>query len=270
MSAIKNQRLDMSNNNRRDLNDTEKMFLLSEVGGICPLCHKPLLSKKTNKKDVRVFDIVHIYPLNPTAAQLKELKNEAKLSEDLDSQDNMIPLCKICHKLYDTNLTSREYQKLFVIKKNAMEQYQLRQSWGDQQLHSDISKVVSALSNLDESNIKPKLSYYAVDIDSKIDDTLGYLEKITIQGHIKVFYTLIYNVFKDIEQKNQASMMQIYTQVKSYYYTLLSKGHNQKEIVDGLSEWLMHSAQLDQRVKADILVAFFIQNCEVFSSATSK
>lgn len=266
---IKTKRLNMSNN-RRDITETEKMFLLSEIGGICPLCHTALIIKKASGKEVRIFDIAHIYPLNPTSNQLEILKYESKLSEDLDSQANMIPLCKICHKRYDTNLTSEEYQQLFNIKKNVMYKYELRQTWGGYKLHSDILQVVTALSSLDSSNMKPKISYSIVNIDNKIDSTLGNLEKMKIQSNIIMYYSLIFDSFKQIEQKNECNMMQIYAQVRSYCCTLLSQGFDQKEIVDEMVEWFMHSANLDNRVKAEILVAFFVQNCEVFSDANSK
>ncbi|MDU0847178.1 MAG: HNH endonuclease [Enterobacter asburiae] len=103
---------------REKVNDTVKMSLLTEVQGKCPICRKPLITRKKNSNtSVRVFDIAHIYPLNATDDEVELLKNEEKLSENIDSEENFIALCKTCHKIYDTKKTVKEYRKLVEIKK---------------------------------------------------------------------------------------------------------------------------------------------------------
>jgi hypothetical protein len=60
---------------RANVNDTVKMSLLCEVDGSCPLCRRDLVVKK-KKKNVRVFDVAHIYPLNAISHELTILNNE--------------------------------------------------------------------------------------------------------------------------------------------------------------------------------------------------
>ena len=102
---------------RANVNDTVKMSLICEVQGRCPVCRTALVVKK-NKKNVRVFDVAHIYPLNPTDDERVFLSGEEVLSDDIDCEENFIALCKQCHKIYDTNKTVEEYRQLVALDKN--------------------------------------------------------------------------------------------------------------------------------------------------------
>ena len=59
---------------------------------------------------------MHIYPLNPTIEETQLLKHEARLSTDVNDEDNVIPLCEICHGKFDKPRTVEEYRSLFKLK----------------------------------------------------------------------------------------------------------------------------------------------------------
>ncbi|MFB2801864.1 ABC-three component system protein [Shewanella seohaensis] len=50
-----------------------------------------------------------------------------------------------------------------------------------------------------------------------------------------------------------------------YYTLLLMKGYDQKEIFEMMCKWFMTNTGITERDKAEVLVSYFIQNCEVFS-----
>lgn len=256
-------------NKRRKVTYNEKMTLLTEVAGKCPKCNKRLMGKNNNKQIV-LFEVAHIYPLNATDHQKEIFSDEKKLSEDIDSIENMIPLCFDCHKIFDTDINVEDYRELYEIKKNILIRNDLIKSWNGQLLHQDISKVVEALSNLDEIDSNLTLSYTAVDINSKIDASLGNIYRSKVNSLITDFYLPVQNAFKNIEKEHSNSIMIIFLQIRQYYFMVSERENNQKIIFKEICEWLMHSASLNDFAKAEILVAFFIQNCEVFSSATSK
>ena len=107
-------------NIRDKYTESQKISLVSQVNRVCPLCQEPLFYQK-NKRTYKNYDLAHIYPLNPTLFEQKILENEPRLSDDVNDEDNLIPLCKICHGKFDTPRTVEEYQKLFAIKKSLIE-----------------------------------------------------------------------------------------------------------------------------------------------------
>jgi len=93
-----------------------KLILFDEVDGICPKCTNPLQVIKGNKY-VNHFDVAHIYPLNPTKEEAIILKNAYRLSSDVNSINNLIAICKLCHKTFDTYKTIDEYNEYVDLKK---------------------------------------------------------------------------------------------------------------------------------------------------------
>ena len=90
--------------NRRIFSDNEKMVLFNEVDGRCPICGKPLTNTK-NGQIIKMFEVAHIYPANPRPEEIELLKDEERLSKDVNSLDNVIAVCRICHKKFDTPRT---------------------------------------------------------------------------------------------------------------------------------------------------------------------
>ncbi len=250
---------------RGSVNDTVKMSLLCDAQGKCPLCRTQLIKKKSGK-NTRVFDVAHIYPLNPKPAETKLLEHEERLALDDDTEDNFIALCKICHKEYDTNKTLIEYRKLVAIKKEMLNLRALQLTWDKQTLHEDIEKVASKISSLNSINIKKtKLSYSALKVEEKKDDTFGIAYEVKVTGLIINFYNPIKNAFEILDQQERYKSDFIYSQVNSYYNLLLLKGFDQNKIFDIMCEWFMSTTAIRDRIKAEVLVSFFIQNCEVFT-----
>ena len=256
----------MANKLRRaNVNDTVKMSLLCEVQGWCPLCHRGLVVKR-DKKNVRVFDVAHIYPLNATEHEKYILKNEERLSSEIDCEENFIALCKECHKIYDTQKTVKEYRQLVEIK-NAINKIKiLSQTWDKQTLHKDIAIVARSIGNLNSNDIKDtKLSYDALKLNEKKDDTLSIPNEMKISLYILSFFIPIKESLKKLEKEEKAKSLFICSQVKSYYTLLLMQNFNQDSIFEKICEWFMTNTGINDRAKAEVLVSYFIQNCEVFS-----
>lgn len=250
---------------RANVNDTVKMSLLCEVNGSCPLCRRDLLVKR-KEKNVRVFDVAHIYPLHASSHELEILKEEERLSDDIDCEENFIALCKECHKIYDTKKTVEEYRRLVAIKKQINKIKELSKLWDKQTLHKDISIVADRIGLMDESLLeKTRLSYDALKISEKKDETLGMLNEIKVTNFVIIFFFPIKEILKDLERQEKAKSQFICSQVKSYYTVLLMKGFRQDQIFEKMTEWFMVNTGINERSKSEVLVSYFIQNCEVFS-----
>jgi len=250
---------------RANVNDTVKMSLLCEVQGNCPLCRRALVVKKKGK-NVRVFDVAHIYPLNATSHEIKILRNEERLSDDIDCEDNFIALCKECHKIYDTQKTVEEYRQLLEIKKSIKKIKELSETWDKQTLHKDISLVAEKLGTLTNDDIQnTQLTYEALKLSEKKDDSLGVMNEMKINQFIINFFIPIKEALKSLEIEEKAKSAFICSQVRSYYILLYMQEFNQSQIFEMICDWFMTNTGISDRSKAEVLASFFIQNCEVYS-----
>ena len=254
---------------RANVTDTVKMSLLCEVQGLCPLCRRALMVKKGSKR-VRVFDIAHIYPLNATEHEKYILIAEEVLSADIDCEENFIALCKECHKIYDTKKTVQEYRQLVEIKKTINKIKALSQTWDRQTLHKDIAVVARDLEALSELDIKnTTLSFAALKLSQKKDETLGIMNEMKIGQYILSFFAPIRESLRKLELEEKAKSLFICSQVKSYYTLLLMQGFDQSQIFEEMCVWFMTNTGIKERSKSEVLVSYFIQNCEIFSDDTA-
>ncbi|HGJ4156761.1 TPA: HNH endonuclease signature motif containing protein [Salmonella enterica subsp. enterica serovar Grumpensis] len=106
---------------RKNINHNTHIVLYDEVSGLCPKCFKPLMVQN-GKRKIKLYEVAHIYPFSPREEEKELLKDEQLLCDDVDSEDNLIALCRDCHKLFDNPRTIEGYREMYAIKK------QLRQA----------------------------------------------------------------------------------------------------------------------------------------------
>lgn len=209
--------------------------------------------------------------MRPSCEDVELLKEEEILTSDIDSEDNLIALCKECHKVYDTQTTVEEYRALIKIKKTILKMRSFYESWGTQEIHNDILHVVNFINNLDDKDVgRIDLNYNAMVLDQKKDDTLSFINEIKIQAFIVNFFIPIREAFSRLEKDQSINSKVIFLQVKLYYEQLYSQNLNQNDIFEALCDWVMTGAKISKREKAEVLVSFFIQNCEVYSNVDAK
>lgn len=251
---------------RASVSDTIKMSLLCEVQGLCPLCKRALITKAAGKKIVRVFDVAHIYPLNATEHEKKILAGEELLTDDIDSEQNLIALCKICHKIYDTKKTTEEYRRLVYIKRQIEKNKDVLEIWDKQTLHKDICRVASTIGAMKASEIKEtELSLSALKVSDKTDESFDVINLIKVNAFVLKYFVPIRESLKLLESEEKAKSDFICIQVKSFYLILKMKNYSQNDIFEKMCEWFMTNTGINERSKAEVLVSYFIQNCEVFS-----
>ncbi|BBM67078.1 hypothetical protein VA249_37240 [Vibrio alfacsensis] len=220
---------------------------------------------------VRVFDVAHIYPLNATERELELLKDEERLCDDIDSEGNFITLCKECHKMYDTQKTVEEYRHLVEVKKAINKIRALTDTWDNQTLHKDIALVAERIDQLDASaSENTKLSFDALKVSDKTDDTFGQLNEMKVSMFVVNYFANIKESLKRLEMQRKASSLVICNQVRSYYSMLLFQDFNQNDIFEQMCDWFMVNTGIKERTKAEVLVSYFIQHCEIFSNDSAE
>lgn len=255
-----------STNPRRKYNPNEKAILLAEVKSLCPLCSEKLVSKKDGKTIIN-YEIAHIYPHSPTKYQLELLKNEIKLSDDVDEIENLIMLCPTCHTRYDKYTTVQEYRNLCEIKQHMLIETKCRDMYSkytiDDEINALIESLAEAFNNLPPSDVE--LEFKALRVSDKSNDTLDPITRIMIESNIRMFFLSIQQKFNELENDSEGIFEMIATQVKSFYLQLKRTEKNQTIIFEQIVEWIYEKTGRKNRTVCFILASFFVQNCEVLS-----
>lgn len=252
--------------NRIKPTENQKLLLFAEVNGVCPTCPNQLIYEKSKKKYKR-FEIAHIYPLNPTESELELLKNEEKLDSDPNSLDNLICLCVDCHTKFDKPRTVEEYKNLVSIKKKLINKNKEKEIWNNTNLEKEIFDIIELLSdeNLD-FNSEDILNYDPKTIDNKTDNSITFLTKRTIQRNVQDYYSLINNKFKELDKIIPLTTETISSQIRTHYLSLSKQqiDRSQKDIFDGMVNWLSKKTNQQSNEASEIVISYFIQNCEIF------
>lgn len=240
--------------------NTDHAHLL-EVSGLCPLCGKYLLKPKGNSKN-KLYQIAHIYPNSPTEHQSSELIGLERLGNTCEDFENKIALCKDCHGSYDDDVTKTEYLLLLELKKRLLNQAKSKENTSTQDLEDNIVLVIDALSSFHPGDITT-LQYKGVQIKDKIEDEY-FLLKYKIEMYNTNYYYFIKETFKNLVEEKQLNFNVIASQIRTSYLKSAEVIDNKSDVFDGLVKWMQSKVTGAKIETCEVVIAFFIQNCEVF------
>lgn len=255
----------MTKSETKRKNPTENMglILFDEVNGVCPQCTKPLM-KRSKRQMTKLYEIAHIYPNSPRPHEVELLKNEERLNEDVDHEDNLIALCRDCHKILDNPRTISGYREIVAIKKELQRISLLKNGWFDSSLDDEINEIIDALASYSGEALS-ELSLDAIKVDDKSDESLQFLTKVKIKNNVKYFYGEIKEKFAELDKAKPYTSDTIYSQIKTYYLKLKRDGLDQTQIFSALTDWVKIASHNKNTEVSEIFVSFFVQNCEVYS-----
>lgn len=252
--------------NRPQITDNQELLLFSEVDGVCPNCPNVLMYDKNGRKN-KNYEIAHIYPLNPKPEEVKVLKDAVKLSIDPNHLDNLICLCLACHNKFDNPRTLEEYEDLLEKKKCLIKRFKEKSIWIDTILEKEIEEIINFLASEDFIfGNEDILNYDPKTIDNKTDSTITELTKRKIHRNVQDYFKQVKNKFIELDMVQPLTTETISTQIKSHYLKLRKQdaSKTQKEIFDAMVEWLNKLTHQNSNDSSEIIISYFIQNCEIF------
>lgn len=234
--------LNRPNKKDEDHIQTEEILYLDEVSYRCPVCGARLIERK-KEVALKRFEIVKI-----------------DSNKEGQSFDNTIALCGSCAEEFRIGTTFKEIQQMKVRKDTLRKRNEASLKVDEIKLERDIREVVDRLAALKDETEMQELSYDALRIDQKIHGNVFL--RTQIAGFVTKYYRYIERLFK--EQGCDFTMIAL--QVQQASRTLERSGLEQEQIVHRLVTWICHKVMLneDYSLACMALVAFFIQNCEIF------
>lgn len=250
-------------NQRNKYSDAQNVALLSQVSRVCPICAEPLFYKKSGKS-FKNYELAHIYPLNPTNEEKHLLWDEERLSDDVNDENNIIPLCEICHGKFDKPRTVEEYRNLLGLKKKLIERSGQEAIWKRYTIEDEISQIIEAIYDDPELENDAEIDFTPREVDEKLDSTISRPTKVKIKGNVREYYIFIRRQFSELDNVNPDFSEIISLQIKAYYLKQKSMGFDQQAIFENIVSWIYAKTKPKTNDAAEIMASFFIQNCEVF------
>ena len=243
-----------------DIVEYEDAPLLAEANYECPLCHKKLVETVKNQP-IKKYRITQIFPDSLDEDTVALFDAAYKAPSRLDTPENLIALDEECSDRYLLSPTVEEYKKLRETKEILTRNFAAKAVVNTIQLEEDIRTVLDALSTIRSESELVQLEYDALRIDEKFKPE-NFILKTETQIQVVMYYRYIEKVFSESE----VDFDLIATEIRLSSKNLENSGMSQAEVIAALSEWIRNKAGLgpDGQFACNIVVSFFIQNCEVF------
>lgn len=249
----------VSKDNRISSTENRNLRLIAEVSAVCPLCGRRM-QKVKNGRNVKLFDVAHVYPHKPTPQQVEALK-DIKPPSNIEALENVIALCKDCHKQYDTFTTKEEYLKILALKQTLSARYESRMALSEIPADDDIRIVLEGLERMPEGDIR-ELRMDPLAVKKKIPD--GVFQNKVLQLATE-YYPYLRERFQVMDGRRTRKFAKIASQIILSYQTACEYEMIQENIFDQLVEWMAQKTG-GRRAACEAVVAYFIQDCEVFDA----
>lgn len=212
---------------------------------MCPKCGKPFF-KRVKGKTINAFEIVDLSDKDETP-----------------SIANKIMLCSDCAELYLAMPSERERGELIRLKDAISQTQKAIEAVSEIGLLEDIAEIVQALIDI-EGDLE-ELSLNALRVDKKFlpENAMAQNE---IRAYALSYFRYIESLFSDASRFKSDVHEIVASQIKLAWLELDRSGLSQPEIIEQLTEWirLRAGAPKSQANACKALVAYFIQDCEVF------
>ena len=184
---------------------------------------------------------------------------------NLDVSSNLIALCHDHAEEYLIAPTKEAYHELNQLKQQASMLYARRIDVNEAALDEEIRNVLLGLSDISPDVPLEELSMDALRLDQKIlpDNTLLLNDETT---RVLRYYHYIEGIFAAMERDGTGNFNLIASEIAVAFQKLNQGTLSQDEIVEELAKWIKNKSGVgDKNLRAcHIVVAYFIQNCEVF------
>lgn len=233
----------------QSFNDEFGRMLFLQEGGKCPNdgCSH-LLYKKTGLQTIDDYDVVHIdsgLPLSP---------------------DNAIALCHDCKMIYESKKSPSLINRMKEIKQQIVRADETLNIIKDYSFQDGLERVVRKISDIPANEIV-ELNYDPVQLKSKIPNDVILLSKVRSQ--VANWYLAVNGIFKEVSSERGLKYKSLCSEIRTFWTSLDEDGRSQYEIYSALTDWFANRIN-DRKDLCEIVVSYFIQECEVFIDASTK
>mgnify|MGYP002624737982 CR=1 FL=1 len=250
---------------RQPISVSDDRLHLLEVNGVCPFCGNMLIN--TGTKKTKQYEIAHIYPNSPSLDELMILDGVTVFGENSESFQNKIALCFNCHKNYDFHKTVEEYNKVLAKKHALYTSETMKAELSNIDVPQNIETLLDKIATLNLSADDIELRLKPLEIKQKFSKSESAL-KSKVTSCVTEYFVFIRNYFKNLEDTKQLNFSKLAATIKLAYLTAFNSSDSKNKIFDSLVKWLLSKTNSEDSAAAEIVISYFVQNCEVFDEIT--
>lgn len=257
----------MAKKKRKPISQKIQKILFAQSGGICsmPDCNIPIIINENNEK-TNIADLAHIEAYKPDGARFNP-----QLSEDeRNSEENLMVVCKNCHKKIDDLPEIYTVEKLKQIKQAHISKIKL---FKENLINFDFNDLTFASKNIIDQSTKNdknpailleyKSNYELKSIDYKLrKNNLTYPSKHLILSALTQQNTVI-DFISDCSKNDETFPNQLNNSLKDSYNTL-KQNHSGDELFFGLYNQFKENLNETEQAACLAIIVYFFTICELF------
>lgn len=227
--------------------------LLTECMNKCPKCGQYLVSFEKDGSKNGNYVIIDLAPW---------------LSEPpKDEVEANIMLCDDCAEHFNLATPKKDYEELIKLKQRIILNYRQMCSIETLHLEDGVDRILRSLSGLAKKPETKKTKYSALELKKKITEE-NFMLMDEIQRYVETYFEYIREQIGELENQGVLKFRQLRHDFNDCYGMLAEGCRTQQEIFDDLTTWVMDRTNVNHRLAAQAVVAFFVRICEVFDEIT--
>lgn len=222
-------------------------YLLDEANYCCPFpgCGRELIKSQSEMVSA-VYEVALI---------------DKQKSPD---SNNLLAMCPSCQATYTMDNRKKVCTELKAVKRLLTAQKQTTRLLDDLPLEKGIVGVIKNVSKLKETDLsEAKLD--PKELKQKISPDEDYLLYTTVNNLVMTYYISIRKILMNADKKKEIDYEEVQDQMHAFYRKLKKANKTKTQIFDELSGKL-HKVSLQNILYCQVVVAYFIQSCEVFDA----
>lgn len=229
----------------RKLKEEYGEYLLNEVNNSCPYpgCGKSLMISQNGKINY-VYEVCLIR---------KNKRPEV---------NNLLALCPQCAAAYSVKANGKLTKQLEDNKKILSNRVQNVELLDNINLEKGIVGVLKKIKDIKETEVYDS-SYDPKKVSQKIDRKQNWILYNTVINYVNSYYSTINQIMMQEDKCGNIDFEELQHQMHSLYKRLNKQNKSKEEIFNEIAKKLSKVSLMDQ-IYCEIVVAYFIQLCEVY------
>ena len=224
-------------------------YLMNEAGSTCPFpgCGRSLVitnaGRSTNSFNVALID----------------KKKAPEVS-------NLLALCPRCYGTYSIDDNPKVAKELKAVKQILINHNKNIQLLDDLPLEKGIVGVISRIPKLKEKELSA-VSFDPKEIQQKLKPSENMALFLTVKTYVSTYYVKLREIMMNADKRGSIDYDEVQDQMRAIYKRMKKTKKSNGEIFNEIVQ-KVHRVSLQEDIYCQIVVAYFIQSCEVFDAIT--
>lgn len=177
---------------------------------------------------------------------------------------NLLALCPNCHARLNVSRNNKITKDLSFRKRLLIASQQSKKLLDDMPLEEGIIGVVSKIKKID--SIAPDdISLDPKDVSQKLNPSDDFVLYNTVHGFVTSYFTRIKKLMREADKRKEIDYEEVQDQIRAMYRKLKKAKKSNMEIFTEIYSKI-HRVTMEEELYCQIVVAYFIQSCEVFDA----